>query len=65
MHSRMYVALVVLAVLVGLHCAKPNGGEDNPELAVTPTVLDFGETNTSLFLTISNISTFAIFVIFD
>ena len=54
MHSRIYIALVVLMALGGLHCGGPTGGEDNPELTVDREVLDFGETETSNVLTISN-----------
>ena len=38
-------------------CGGPTGSEDNPELLVTPLVLDYGETNTSQFLTVTNSGT--------
>ncbi len=47
------VALMALVALIGLHCGIRDT-EDKPELSVTPTLLDFGETKTSDFVTISN-----------
>ena len=53
-YGRMYMALGILMALGTLHCSKPTSDGDNPVLSVIPAVLDFGETSTSLFLTVSN-----------
>ena len=47
------VAAALLAV-AWTGCGGPTGGEENPELLVSPLELDFGETSTSIVLTIIN-----------
>lgn len=48
------MALAALMAFVWIGCGGPTGGADTPVLAVDKSVLDYGETNTSQFLTISN-----------
>ena len=54
---RALAPLLALLPLALLACGGPTGSEDNPELLVTPLVLDYGETNTSQFLTVTNSGT--------
>ena len=49
------LAAILLMAAWSLHCGGPTGKGDNPELAAIPDTLDFGETQTSLQLTISNL----------
>jgi len=54
-NSRLLLLMVVPFLAAWcLHCNGPSQSGDRPELAVAPDSLDFGETNTSLFLTIDN-----------
>lgn len=57
MHNLWRVGLSILLILSNVRCGGPTGSEDNPVLAVTPEVLDFGTDRNSLTLTISNAGT--------
>ena len=49
------LSTILLMAAWSLHCGGPTGKDDNPELAAVPDTLDFGETQTSLQLTIDNV----------
>jgi tol-pal system beta propeller repeat protein TolB len=50
-------AILLVASLWSWQCDRPTGKDDNPELSVTPDTLGFGDTQTSLSLTIDNVGT--------
>jgi len=53
-HRPLGLALLALVAMAWIGCGGPTGGDSNPVLDVDKNILDFGETNTSQFLTISN-----------
>ena len=49
-----FTVAAALLALASAGCGGPTGGEENPELLVSPLELDFGETSTSIVLTVIN-----------